>query len=82
MINTDALYNTFIYFFTGYGVMACTVNLFNLLNKTNKVNEDTKIVINEDTEIVINEDTEIVINKDTIVENFEYVKLRKRKKII
>lgn len=77
MINTDALYNTFIYFFTGYGVMACTVNLFNLLNKANKVNE-----VNKDTNVVINEDTEIVINEDTIVENFEYVKLRKRKKII
>ena len=74
MINTDALYNTFIYFFTGYGVMACTINLFNLLNKANKVTEVT--------EVNFNEIVEVNFNEDTIVENFEYVKLRKRKKII
>ena len=74
MINTDALYNTFIYFFTGYGVMACTINLFNLLNKANKVTEVT--------EVNFKEIVEVNFNEDTIVENFEYVKLRKRKKII
>jgi hypothetical protein len=79
MINTDVLYNTFIYFFTGYGVMACTINLFNLLNKINKVNKVDKI--NEDGKIdevgEINE-----VGEDTVVENFEYIKLGKRKKII
>ena len=80
MINTDALYNTFIYFFTGYGVMACTINLFNLLNKTNEVNKVNEV--NEIAEVNFNEVNEVVINEDTIVENFEYVKLRKRKKII
>ena len=60
MINTDVLYNTFIYFFTGYGVMACTINLFNFFNKVD----------------------EVKVNEDIVVENFEYIKLGKRKKII
>ena len=68
MINTDVLYNTFIYFFTGYGVIACTINLFNFFNKVDEVK------INE---INFNE-----VNEDTVVENFEYIKLGKRKKII
>ena len=75
MINTDVLYNTFIYFFTGYGVMACTINLFNFFNKINKVK------VNEINfkEINFNEDE---VNEEIVVENFEYIKLGKRKKII
>ena len=75
MINTDVLYNTFIYFFTGYGVMACTMNLFNFFNKVNEIAEVNKV--NE-----IGEINENVINEDEVVENFEYIKLGKRKKII
>ena len=75
MINTDVLYNTFIYFFTGYGVMACTMNLFNFFNKVNKIAEVNKV--NE-----VGEINENVINEDEVVENFEYIKLGKRKKII
>ena len=61
MINTDALYNTFIYFFTGYGVMACTINLFNLLNKANKVTEVTEVNFNEIVEVNFNEETKITV---------------------
>ena len=80
MINTDVLYNTFIYFFTGYGVMACTMNLFNFFNKVNEINEINKVnEVGEINEINFNEN---VINEDEVVENFEYIKLGKRKKII